>query len=164
MSDSTTESVRQLFEYGAVHIDTFRPDGWRLALRTTVSLSGDLITKIDPSYVDPDTLRRHNERVLDIMGPIFSTLQYTRSLIDKLKHLRVVLLTSSGLGNLAAMVWNHQAHSFSWVKQLGWLSASLVASLILSPLLRSLFHLMVRRKLAMVLAPTGQNANAQPHG
>ena len=47
MSDSTTESVRQLFEYGAVHIDTFRPDGWRLALRTTVSLSGDLITKID---------------------------------------------------------------------------------------------------------------------
>lgn len=159
MPDSTTDRVSQLFEYGALHIDTYRPDGFQLALRTTVSLNGDVITKFDPTALEPSLVSYHRERVDATVKPLTCALDVARRILWVVEQGRPIVAAGSLVGTSVATAKGAILHTLTWQQVLSWLAGSGLLVWMVVPLVRTLLYAVLRRKLAQVLGPTGHSAN-----
>ncbi len=149
------DSLRKLIRDGSIHIDTYRADGTMLALRTALTLDGDLVTKIDPQHVTPKLLDRHNRQVQQTLAPIQNVLLWIGRLLGVVEHRYFFVGGISLAGTTMGTLLTEQVHNLTWRGIAYRLVGSGAVTMVLAPLWRKSIQLLIQRTLARAMGPTG---------
>ena len=156
MRQRQKDSLRQLLRDGSLHIDTFRADGKKLALRTALSLDGDLITKLDPQHATPKLIDRHSRQVRQTLAPIQRILLWIRRLLHAVEHRYFVVGGVSLSGATVTALWTTRAQGFSWRSVAYSLLGSGILTAVLTPVLRKTIQLLIELLIYRAMRPTGK--------